>query len=895
MSMTYEDESIISQRRSSLMSGRSSSYSTRSIEDAFTVEALMEEVKVWKNLYFETMLKLKNEQNRIELDSQDYVSSCWLQAEVGIKNVDNAVQYDNQHDLICSWLQAEIGISNSLKAALENIGNLNQTFVEMSLAEKQPPNQPVARTRSDSSITVFNESDECYQHDLNTTWFQASHAIQQKEIIDHSAKYSQEYLVSSWLQGSVGICNAEKEEAQKQQRQSDLVGAWLLASIGVESAETEALLSQSQQDSIKLDWMQATTGIVTSKINDDYILARNEEIKADWLQASLAIQCAETMILDIENAQQNMITAWIQATLAIQYAEFAAERRQFDQHYIALAYSQAETGIINAAEHQEDVLFLSIDYEKIQNQALETLRSKSPINDVHGEELTFEYACYNILVHLLQWKFNPTTEPFKMSLVVSEGSTYTLDKEIFARDNVKASDSVISTTEVFDSQNYLVSAWLQASLVIAQGSLATVSQELRQSEILSSWQQASSMIKQAEFTTSEQQHHQEYLVLAYNQAEAAIVNAYDYNNEDEMIDISIDYQELKEKAVTALKQKAASKERVAGSNTLENICYEVLVGILQWRYQELENPLKMTIVLNGDESMVVDSPLEIDGEISSEVSTNVGLDQEYLLFAWLHASIGISNAQLNDALIEKQQEVLVNSWLQASIGVQNYEFACERIRYEQEYIAFSYNQAEAGINNSNELEGEEDIEEDLLAINIDYETIRGKALQELRNKQSFLLKSISKQDSLENICLELLVQVLQWKFSPSPSPLRMNLTIDGKMGTLENGIPEAAQKVESDNFDQLYLSQSWMMAEIGILKAEQLQVVEEKPITPVAREITPQPSVPQLVPEKHIVLEKKLKDLSQKAKAERKTRRALVDLLISRVRELEDDHDFDYE
>lgn len=118
MSMTYEDESIISQRRSSLMSGRSSSYSTRSIEDAFTVEALMEEVKVWKNLYFETMLKLKNEQNRIELDSQDYVSSCWLQAEVGIKNVDNAVQYDNQHDLICSWLQAEIGISNSLKAAL---------------------------------------------------------------------------------------------------------------------------------------------------------------------------------------------------------------------------------------------------------------------------------------------------------------------------------------------------------------------------------------------------------------------------------------------------------------------------------------------------------------------------------------------------------------------------------------------------------------------------------------------------------------------------------------------------------------------------------------------------------------------------------------------------------
>ncbi|KAJ3323375.1 hypothetical protein HDV06_001895 [Boothiomyces sp. JEL0866] len=894
MSMTYEDESIISQRRSSLMSGRSSSYSTRSIEDAFTVEALMEEVKVWKNLYFETMLKLKNEQNRLELDSQDYVTSCWLQAEVGIKNVDNAVNtFDDQQNMICSWLQAEIGISNALKAALEGIEIVKSAVSEQSIIEKQREVQPVARTRSDSSITVFNDTDECFQHDLNTTWYQASHAIQQKELVDHSAKYNQEYLVSSWLQGTVGISNANYNETAKKLNQKDLELTWIQSCISIESFKSSELSTKVRQQDISNAWLQASNGIICSESDKDYIYSKNQEIKADWIQASAAIQAAESLSLEIKVQQQYMISTWIQASSAIQNAEFAAQRQQYDQEYIMQAYNLAESGIKNA-EQDDDTLFMSIDYQRIQEKALESLQSNDALSKVQGEELSFEYACYQTLVNLLHWKFNPTAEPLVVSLVISKESVLAFNKEVDTRE---ISGDVLPSQEMInkDSQDYLIAAWLQASLAISSEAERTLQQNHNQSEMMNAWLQASSLIKQAEFAQIEQQYSQEYLVLSYNQAETAIVNAYDYNNEDETLDLSIDFQELKAKAVQNLKQKIASRDRVFTSNSLENICYEVLVGILQWKYQEDETPLKMTILLDGSESTLLDPQMDIEDsrEINMALNKTQVEAQEYLVSTWLQASLGIRNVELNATLIERQQEYLVGSWLQASAGIISNEYAEKTVQYQQEYLALCYNQAGLGITNSQEW----NTEEELHHIKIDFETVREKALDLLRQKQSTSLDGAEKQDSLENVCLEILVQVLQWKFNPSPSTLKMTMIIDGQNATLGE-FSEVIEEVADYSLDQMYLAQSWMMAEIAILKAEQMENTE--PSIPTAREIVREVPViqttqPIAVEGNSIVLEKKLKDLSQKAKAERRTRRALVDLLISRVRELEDDHDFDYE
>ncbi|KAJ3274399.1 hypothetical protein HDV01_003003 [Terramyces sp. JEL0728] len=868
MSATYDEESYISQRRSSFMSGRSSSYSTRSIEDAFTVEALMEEVKVWKNLYFETMLKLKTEQNRMEMDSQDYVASCWLQAEVGINNVDSFAQpVDSQQNVISAWLLAEIGIANALKAALGKILLMKETEnakneypISRMVLDEKPSFGHVARTRSDSSITVFNDNDECSQHDLNTSWFQASHAIQQKELVDESAKYGQGYLVSSWLQGTVGIVNAEKNESRIQSEQEILVSAWL----------------------------QASNGISLSQINDTCISLKQEELKSDWIQASAAVQSTKIHGLETEILQQYLLSSWLQATCGIEQASAAHIQQQYAQEYLVQAYNQAETAIANAKELEDESLFLSINYEKIQVEAMKALSSKScSTTDVLGENCSLEYLCYLLLVNVLQWRLNPTSEPIKMSFVISDDSaTLINDDTIFTRNIAEITPAVPTTA---DSQEYLVSAWLQASLAISNHATKESETQVEQSILMNSWLQATSAIENARFSEIEQQYNQEHLVLAYNQAESAIVNAYDFNEDgDDLIDIAIDFEELKQKAYNSLNQKPASQDSIVATYPLESICYEVLVGILQWKYQETETPLKMSILLNGDKSFVDTNSETRDIAYSAKGSS----DQESVTAAWTQATSAISSYNLHKAQVQEQQQYLINSWLQATAGVNNFEFAVEKSKHEQEYLTFSYFQAQSAINNAKEMNNEEE----LMNISVDYQQIREKALYILRQQEASLENTI-KQDSLENICLEVLVQILQWKYQPSPAPLKLSLLIDGVTGRFIGD-----SEPEQPHVDQLYLTQAWAMAEIGILKAELLEksnVINEKVAViqdthRAAPEIKSGP-VPTPQVEQPVALEKKLKDLGQKAKAERKTRRALVDLLISRVRELEDDHEFDFE
>ncbi|KAJ3323374.1 hypothetical protein HDV06_001894 [Boothiomyces sp. JEL0866] len=838
-----KDDTVLNQRRSSMFR-RESKVNTDGGES--------DEVKVWKSLYFEAMLKLKNEQAKKQSprDSQQFVDTNWLQGELAIAKSDK-----EQLEFQVAQLKSEL--------------LLLKTQMEDSMDEEKVL-EPPARSRSGSETTHVNPTEDFYD-----AWLQSEFS---PVDLDAPTPYS------------IKIEDLQRKAIERLETVS-ISKAPIIRSYDTFEAACLDLLVNILQWKTHPD-LKPQKMII--KLDEDTLSVNYEDLQPEEykiISQSLAFlpsfkkledNCL-SMLLSVLYWKNQEIRQPLVKTIVME-GEISIVLNEKESEL----YQSLLTNISNEKIRQE---LLPPNYSELQEIVIDNIRQKKPSTEtVVKEECTFNDIIVNILTSILQWKDQYDHKSIKLRMEIDKSGTFTVDYSDFPE---RALDVVRRNKNLKEWVNNPEEICLQVILEALKWKKLDYDTPFIQSVIID----GSKCIALSE---REDSFYKMYLDRATrssrssNQSQASGDTEFDIRSKKSS---SVDILKLQKKALQMLASSERSTASVQKANLqLEDKCLEVLFTLLQWKDRAHGECLQIAFTFAND-------------TISAEYST---------------CSPNILDDILKNILISTEQTAIEDICLEAILEIIKWNDEYPEMKLQKTVIldganAIMLNEREMQflkfINENNlnsntpaiDLSNMQEMAVDIIRqrkptkkplniANCNIETLGLNILVSLlqwkdQNLQNQLLISICAEngileitysdlqsvesfgkiqairefvESLEEICLQLILQVVEWKHENGP--FKKNVVIDGSKGLL---LDEPALA--------LYRSVSPDTTSIRI----QNDKARKKPIYNQQLDSNQQVAI----------LEKKLKDQKQKAKEER---RALEDLLLKqfqKVRELEDDSD----
>jgi hypothetical protein len=308
-------------------------------------EAHREEIKVWRGLFDDVCAKLERQKALPNLN--DTAQRDWLLAEIGIMNAKRTDETLQVTELLekASRLEREnkqLLLQNQRLQASAPSGNANSNSSVESWStamdyEVISPSLDLNSSHDVSMETSRNFSVRSTPSDaigadghttmeqlrLENAWLQATLLIKEKsKKVDLSSMeddilgmYSDDkvdeqlFINMAWMQASLLIKEAKKTPILTQK---DLSLAWYQAETMIRKSKAESTL---KQEDLNLAWYQATMGIEkaasTLQSHEQWVLENH------WLQGTLGIEKAEKQLLKESMAQKQLESDWMQASFYV--------------------------------------------------------------------------------------------------------------------------------------------------------------------------------------------------------------------------------------------------------------------------------------------------------------------------------------------------------------------------------------------------------------------------------------------------------------------------------------------------------------------------------------------------------------------------------------------------
>ncbi|KAJ3274400.1 hypothetical protein HDV01_003004 [Terramyces sp. JEL0728] len=916
------DDIVLTQRRSSMLK-RESKLKTDGGES--------DEVKVWKSLYFEAMLKLKNEQAKKQTprDSQQFVDTNWLQGELAIAKSDK-----EQLELQLGQLKLELF---QLKA------NMEDTMETQKMAE------PPVRSRSGSETTHVNPMDDFYDELLQTEF---SATLSPSEISTLASTYSlsmedlQRKAIEKLETITISKAPVNRSYANFEDTCMDLL-VNILQWKNHPDLKPQKMSLKLVQDNLQISYEDLEP--------EEYTLIGRSEAFQPYFK-NLEDSCLNILVSvlhwkNLESRQPLVRSIIMEGDISIILSEKETELYQSLMAKIAIEKAKEE--------------FLPTNFSELQEMAIDIIRQRKPSTEMYiKEECSLNSLIINVLVCILQWK-DQTDSALKLRMAIDKTGKFQVNyfdfpdraldivkRNRLLRDTVNTPEEIclqvilqllewkpqdaegsfvqsviidgskcICLTEKEDAfyKMYLdrarrpsnqsqisdqsqigfpntnrISVDIPSLQSKALGLLATAEKSTRMLnkkglstedlclEVLVNLLQWKDQIQdgclQIKISIEADTIMIEYARLSENSLQMllnsvlleksfatiedvcleSVLEVINWKNEnpnsplkksilldrnngillgeresllfsyilensfDSAKDVQLDLSDLQESAVDIIRQRNPTKDAVQISNcTLENICLNILVNVLQWKDKVVSGQLQITIAIE-DQTMYVDytdlsSSQSVDAveciKDSVETLEEICLQLILEVINWKNTLVSFRKDVITDGtkglILDEKASLLYQSIITEQLSSQSSTY------YTQKNHKLSIN----------------------------FEEVQHRAIEQIRARERSK-ESLEKENlALEDVCLQVLVSILQWKNIDSQDPFQISIKVEG----------------------------------------ENTRILKDRP-----RKVT---SEPVAVSEQVALLEKKLLAQKQKAKIER---RALEDLLMKqfqKVRELEESDD----
>ncbi|KAJ3315009.1 hypothetical protein HDV04_004809 [Boothiomyces sp. JEL0838] len=915
------EDIMLTQRRSSLLR-RESKINAEGVEP--------DEVKVWKSLYFEAMLKLKNEQAKKQTprDSQQFVDTNWLQGELAIAKSDKeqlefqvaqlksellllksqmednmddkklveppvrsrsgseATHVNPTEDFYDSWLQSEfsdtipptdidslaspysINVEDLQRRAIEKLETLSiskaavirsyeafeDTCLDILVNILQWKNHPDLKPQK-MVIKLEEDSLSIKYEDLETDGY---------SIISQSVAFLPYFkkLEDNCLNLLVSVIYWKNQEIRQPLTKTVIMEGDISVILNEKESELyQTILSNMDQQSKEElpsnynDLQEMAIDIIRQKkpstetfvqehcsFNDiivlilSSILQWKEQVDHKSIKLQISIDQSNTFTVNyfdfperaldvvrrnrnLKNCVNNAEEICLQVILELFKWKKLDDGSKFSQSVIVdgakcIALTAREDAFYkmyldratrasrssNQSESSEggDIGITArrnssnVDISKIQRQALKALENaERSIKPVHKLNLSLEDQCVEILVTLLQWKDKTDGETLqiKFSLVDNSFSTQYVD---CPEDSLLYfSEKILSDTSLPNLEDVC----LEAVLEIIRWKNECPDTPLQKTVLINGRN-----------------------AVLLNEREVQMLR---YINENTLSIPKLNLTEIQEMAVDIIRQKKPATDSVTITNcTLESISLNILAAVLQWKDQILNNELQISFVVEKNTMDITYTNLPSPSSI--------------------HQTKALNNFVLTLEEICLQLIVQVIEWKEEGLLKRNIIINGESGVILDDTALALYYSINVESPQSNATQSTSDRENH--KISIDFSDLQIKAISQLRSKDVSMEPVGQGNLSLEEVCLQVLVNILQWKNVKTKDPFQISIVVEG----------ENTQIIEQP-----------------LKKSKRVQPMETS--------------------EQVAALEMKLKEQKQKAKQER---RALEDLLMKqfqRVRELEDD------